>query len=72
MRIRRNWAAAWLFFAVVVVFCPLLSSAVFGSEVSVDQAKKLLQDGQFHEAEVLLRNLARQYPKNASVHSTLG
>ena len=41
-------------------------------QASVQQATQLIQAGQFHEAELLLRGLVRQYPKDASVRSTLG
>jgi len=38
----------------------------------LDQATKLVQSGKLHEAELLLRDLARRYPKSAPVHNVLG
>src|SRR5580704_19723582 len=36
------------------------------------QAIELMRTGKFHDAEMLWRQLEKQYPANAAVHSNLG
>ena len=57
--------------SLLASFCACPACATV-TDVSVEPAIKLMQAGQFHDAELMLRGMARQYPKNAQVHSTLG
>lgn len=49
-----------------------LSGTLYPAPDTVAEARQLLQVGKPHEAEILLRALARQHPKDGSVRQVLG
>ena len=60
--------------AVVLFLLYLCLTTPFGYSQSdlAQQAKALMEQGQFHEAEALWREVAKNQPRNASAHANLG
>jgi Flp pilus assembly protein TadD len=57
------WIASFVFYA---------SFPVRAQENLASQASTLMQEGNFHDAEVLWRKLEERYPKNPTFHGNLG
>src|ERR1700754_1995075 len=48
------------------------NAQVWAQESQTAQASRLMQSGNFHEAETLLRELARSHSSSAEIHGNLG
>jgi tetratricopeptide (TPR) repeat protein len=58
--------------AAMLLLLPTLSLSAWGQEQLAERAADLFKAGQYHDAELVWRQLESRDPRNASIHANLG